>query len=252
MQSINQARSALHEDRQEISQRYAEVQQVEQEKQREEKRITGLQDRAPGQAASWKKERAKHEAAMKESRRAEKSLAALIRRLETQRRTEPGFRAAVRPSRKRAAAYRGRRAVRWSRATACTRIPSSGPDREQGDRYRRRLGRGGPGGRGRQGRPLGLAHGLWELRDPEPRRRLLHALRPSRLSVRDGRAAGRRRRHHRHRGRHRIAEGHPPSLRSPAGRLAMDPESWLGRRSRAAPRWFTRRGSAGVAGPPRS
>jgi septal ring factor EnvC (AmiA/AmiB activator) len=91
MQSINQARTALHEDRQEISRRYAEVQQVEQEKQREEKRITGLKTERQGQAASLKKERAKHEAAMKELQAAEKSLAALIRRLETQRRTEPDF-----------------------------------------------------------------------------------------------------------------------------------------------------------------
>ncbi len=91
MQSIHQARTALDEDRQEISRRYAEVQQVEQEKQREEKRITGLKTERQGQAASLKKERAKHEAAMKELQAAEKSLAALIRRLETQRRTEPDF-----------------------------------------------------------------------------------------------------------------------------------------------------------------
>jgi murein hydrolase activator len=91
MQSIQQARTALHNDRQEISRRYAEVQQVELEKQREEKRIKGLKVERQGQAAGLKKERAKHEAAMKELQAAEKSLAALIRRLETQRRTEPDF-----------------------------------------------------------------------------------------------------------------------------------------------------------------
>ena len=165
MQSINQARSALHEDRQEISQRYAEVQQVEQEKQREEKRITGLKTERQGQAASLKKERAKHEAAMKELQAAQKSLAALIRRRDPAPH-RARFRAAVRSLRGSArpptvaGARGGGRGLRPAHASQVRDL-----DREQGNRYRRRLGRGGAGGRGRQGRLLGLAHGLWKLRD---------------------------------------------------------------------------------------
>ena len=91
MQSINQARSTLHADRGEATRRYNEVQQVEREKQREEQRISGVKEARADQAASLRKERAAHEAAAKQLQQAQESLAALIRRLETQRKKEPDF-----------------------------------------------------------------------------------------------------------------------------------------------------------------
>jgi murein DD-endopeptidase MepM/ murein hydrolase activator NlpD len=91
MHSIDKTRSALHADRGEATRRYNEVQQVEREKQREEQRISGLKQQRQGQAASLRKERSAHEAAAKELQAAQESLAALIKRLESQRRKDHDF-----------------------------------------------------------------------------------------------------------------------------------------------------------------
>jgi murein hydrolase activator len=91
MQKIDKTRSDLHADRGEATRRFNEVQQVEREKQKEELRISGVKQEREGEAANLRKERAAHEAAAKQLQQAQESLAALIRRLETQRKKEPEF-----------------------------------------------------------------------------------------------------------------------------------------------------------------
>lgn len=82
---------ALVTDKGQVERNYTELQQIEQEKQKEERRLADLKRRRESQVTSLRKQRRAHEGAATELQEAEQRLQSLIQRLERRRRTEPEF-----------------------------------------------------------------------------------------------------------------------------------------------------------------
>lgn len=91
MGSIATTREKLVANKTEAERSFAEVQQIEAEKQKEQSRVIEIKKTRESQVTSLRKQRTAHEAAAKELKVAQERLESLIRRLETQRRTEPDF-----------------------------------------------------------------------------------------------------------------------------------------------------------------
>lgn len=91
MGTIAGARQALVADRGEAERSHAEVLDIQGEKLREEKRLRELRRQREGQIGTLRKQRQTHEAAAQELKDAEQKLTAIIKRLESQRKTEPEF-----------------------------------------------------------------------------------------------------------------------------------------------------------------
>jgi septal ring factor EnvC (AmiA/AmiB activator) len=91
MGTIAGARQALVADRGEAERSHAEVLEIQGEKLREEKRLRELRRQREGQIGTLRKQRQTHEAAAQELKEAEQKLTAIIKRLESQRKTEPEF-----------------------------------------------------------------------------------------------------------------------------------------------------------------
>ncbi len=88
---ITAARASLVADHGEVERNYSELQQIEKEKQREHSRTVDLKKQRESQVSSLRKQRAGHEAAAEELKAAQARLEAIIRQLESQRRSEPEF-----------------------------------------------------------------------------------------------------------------------------------------------------------------
>lgn len=91
MGTIAGARAALVADRGEAEQSHAEVLEIRGEKLREDKRLRELRRQREAQIGTLRQERQTHEAAAAELKEAEQKLTAVIKRLETQRQSEPEF-----------------------------------------------------------------------------------------------------------------------------------------------------------------
>lgn len=91
MGSLATTRQRLVANKSEAERSFAEVQQIEAEKQKEQSRVTEIKKARESQVTGLRQQRATHESAAKELKAAQDRLEALIRRLESQRRTEPEF-----------------------------------------------------------------------------------------------------------------------------------------------------------------
>lgn len=91
MGSIATTREKLVANKSEAERSFAEVQQIEAEKQKEQSRVVDIKKERESQVTSLRKQRTAHESAAKELKAAQDRLESLIRRLESQRRTEPEF-----------------------------------------------------------------------------------------------------------------------------------------------------------------
>jgi murein DD-endopeptidase MepM/ murein hydrolase activator NlpD len=91
IESISGTHRALVVDKTKVEKSYTELQQIEQEKQKEERRLADLKRRRETQVTGLKRQRQAHEGAAVELREAEQRLQSLIQRLERQRRAAPEF-----------------------------------------------------------------------------------------------------------------------------------------------------------------
>jgi len=91
MGSIATSREKLVANKTEAERSVAEVQQIEAEKKKEQSRVVEIKKQRETQVTSLRQQRTAHERAAKELRAAQDRLESLIRRLESQRRTEPDF-----------------------------------------------------------------------------------------------------------------------------------------------------------------
>jgi septal ring factor EnvC (AmiA/AmiB activator) len=91
MGSITTTRERLAANKAEAERSVAEVQQIEAEKKKEQSRAVEIKKDRETQVSSLRKQRTAHETTARELKAAQDRLESLIRRLETQRRTEPEF-----------------------------------------------------------------------------------------------------------------------------------------------------------------
>ncbi len=88
---ISGTHRSLITDKSAVERNYAELRQIELEKQREERRIANLKQKRESQVTNLRRQSQAHEGAAQELQQAEQRLQALIERLERRRRTEPEF-----------------------------------------------------------------------------------------------------------------------------------------------------------------
>jgi septal ring factor EnvC (AmiA/AmiB activator) len=91
MESVSGTHRSLVHDRTEVERSFVELQEIEQEKQKEQRRLDNLKREREAQVASLRKKRQAHEGAAEELKEAEQRLVSLIRRLETRRKSAPEF-----------------------------------------------------------------------------------------------------------------------------------------------------------------
>jgi len=91
METIAGTHRTLVTDRSDVERNYRELQEIEQEKQKEQHQLDDLKRRRETQVTSLRRKRQAHEGAAEELKEAEQRLQSLIRRLEMKRKSAPEF-----------------------------------------------------------------------------------------------------------------------------------------------------------------